>query len=455
MNERAQQIATSLDPGSRAAFLSAAQSFPPSDGYSFDHYQELAFKTARTAGKVLLEVCLANLWQHGAELLRATLPPIELELNKSLVDRPPKVVLGAIVWHLSALASLYRLSLDEIADSNCTKVRFRSERGAHTPLHDGDRDGRERFPRVFDVAFVRVGPRKSRMYIDGRPLGDDLTDNFYEDDGYRFHDVIHLALIAHLGWSPVVRSFMKRKRKSRDDHVDEVEDGGRAQVVEELVIKAIHSEGDRQAKAAGRCIVGKPTRLFPDRALINFRLLKTLRTYVDGLEVEKNAYWEWEDAIFEGCDVFYLLTNDKQGTVHVDLENRRLTFSPTVSPSIQGITVGLGMGSADLNALRNEESVLNGHEQEWANSRARIADTVAAKKAILDALGLDKDSPELWPAIEVRLDAGNRVYVKATKAVQERAWKLNAIDYKVAFSRSAIQVVSTATAIADLRDASK
>ena len=56
---------------------------------------------------------------------------------------------------------------------------------------------------------------------------------------------------------------MKRKRKSKNDSVDEVEDGGRAKVVEELVIKAIHSEGDRQANAAGRCIVGKLTACSP------------------------------------------------------------------------------------------------------------------------------------------------------------------------------------------------
>jgi len=47
-------------------------------------------------------------------------------------------------------------------------------------------------------------------------------------------------------------------------------------VVEELAIKAIHSEGDKQAKAAGRCILDAPTRLFPNRSLINFKLLKTL-----------------------------------------------------------------------------------------------------------------------------------------------------------------------------------
>jgi hypothetical protein len=78
-------------------------------------------------------------------------------------------------------------------------------------------------------------------------------------------------------------------RKKRDD-VDEIEDGGRAKVVEELVLKAIHSEGERQAKEAGRCSIGGPVRIFPDRSTITFRLLKTLRVYVEGLEVWKNAY---------------------------------------------------------------------------------------------------------------------------------------------------------------------
>jgi NTP pyrophosphatase (non-canonical NTP hydrolase) len=451
---RAEEIASSLDPLKRSSFLEVAKSFPPTTDYTFDDYQKLAFKTARTDGRVLLEVCLALMWQLGAELLRVTLPKSELALNTHVADRSPDLVLGEIAWHLAAVASLYHLSLNEVADANRVKVRFRSERGAHTPLHDEGRDLKEQFPRAFDVAFVRVGPQKSRMYFDGKPLGDDLTDNFYSDDGYRFHDVIHLALIAHLGWSPVVRGLMRRKRNSRDDRVDEVEDGGRAKVVEELVIKAIHSEGDRQAKASGRCIVGAPTRLFPNRSLINFKLLKTLRMYVDGLEVERNSFWEWEDAIFDGCDMFYQLSNEKQGTVHVDLVGRKLTFSPMVYPSIQGLTVGLGMGSASPVEAR-EGSILNSAERAWAAERGRIADTVAAKRAILDALELDRQSAALCSEIEIRLDSGSRVSVKNSKTVQEQAWRLHALDYKVAFSTAAQETICTAHALADVRDVSQ
>lgn len=451
-DERAQKIATSLDSAKRAEFLKAAKSFPPANGYTFDDYQRLAFMTARTDGRLLLEVCLAVLWQLGAELLRVTLPKIEISLNKNVADRDPNVVLGEITWHLSAMASLYHLSLDDIVAGNCAKVRFRSERGAHTPLHDDGREPHEQFPRTFDVAFVRISPQKSRMYFQGKALGDDVTDNSYADDGYRFHDVVHLALIAHLGWSPVVRGMMRRKRKS-DSRVDEVEDGARAKLVEELVIKAMHSEGHHQAKAAGRCTLSKSVRLFPERSLVNFKLLKMLRTYVDGLEVAKNTFWEWEDAIFEGFEVFNLLSNETQGTVRVDLNARKLTFSPTVCPGVQGINVGLGMGSANVPAT-SADNALNSVEMSWAAERDLIAETIAAKCAILDALGLDKESRELWEEIEVRLDAEKRVYVKATKSVQQRTWEIHAVDYKVAFTRTSTDIICTATAVADMRDAS-
>lgn len=249
---------------------------------------------------------------------------------------------------------------------------------------------------------------------------------------------------------------MRRKRKSKNDRIDEVEDGGRAQVVEELVIKAIHSEGDKQANAAGRCIVGQVTRLFPDRNLINFHLLKTLRTYVEKLEVWNNTFWEWEDAIFEGCDMFFQLCTEKQGTVHVDMVTRKLTFTPTVSPGIQGLTVGLGMGTAAMTITAEDAGrALSAGELAWATERNRVADTLAAKHAILEALGADKDAQALWSQIEVRLDTGNRVYVKVVKDVQARAWSLRAVDYKAAFNQASGSVVCTVTAIADMRDISK
>jgi len=70
--------------------------------------------------------------------------------------------------------------------------------------------------------------------MSGEKIGDELTDNAYKDDGYRFHDVFHSAYVAILGWSPVIRKLLKRKRK-RKPRVDEVEDGGRAGVIDEAI----------------------------------------------------------------------------------------------------------------------------------------------------------------------------------------------------------------------------
>lgn len=54
------------------------------------------------------------------------------------------------------------------------------------------------------------------------------------DDHYRLHDVFHLAHAAVLDRSPVIRSLMKLKRRSRPD-IDLAEDGGRAIAIEEAM----------------------------------------------------------------------------------------------------------------------------------------------------------------------------------------------------------------------------
>ncbi len=63
-------------------------------------------------------------------------------------------------------------------------------------------------------------------------VGDRLTDNAIEPDDYRFHDVFHYAYVAVLGWSPVIRALLRRKRKS-DPKLDDAEDGARAILIEE------------------------------------------------------------------------------------------------------------------------------------------------------------------------------------------------------------------------------
>jgi NTP pyrophosphatase (non-canonical NTP hydrolase) len=337
VNPRGERIRNVLDASKRDEFLAAAERFPRATrDMTFDDYQEIAFLTARTTDRTLAEVCLVVLQQLSAQLLRSKLPPIELELNNAMADRPTNDILGEMAWHVAALASLFQLKLSGVTSANVEKVSDRWDKTIRTPLHDASSDPLEQIPRRFEVVFVTFAPGRSKMFVDGAQLGDELTDHAYDDDGYRFHDVMHLANAAKLGWSPVLRSLMKRKRK-KEPRVDEVEDGARAQIVEEAVIKAIHSEGVRLARLRGELDGPAPAQLFPTGSDITFGLLKSVRNLVANLEVEKNRFSEWEAAILDGYDIFNRLRRHRRGTVTVDLEQRSLTFSPNIDTSAIGL----------------------------------------------------------------------------------------------------------------------
>ena len=109
----------------------------------------------------------------------------------------------------------------------------------------------------------------------GRPFGDPLGDNAYDDDGYRFHDVFHLAHAAMLGWSPVCRRDKQFacKRKS-DPRVDAVEDGGRAIVTEEAIVAYVYGHA-------------RDHRFFEDVQAVDFSILKTIKGLTTGLEARK------------------------------------------------------------------------------------------------------------------------------------------------------------------------
>jgi len=90
------------------------------------------------------------------------------------------------------------------------------------------------------LAGRRMIEKKSGVII-----GDRLKYNANETDHYGFHDVFHLAYVAHLGWSPVIRSLLKVKRKSVRA-VDENEDGARAMIIEEGIATWIFNHAKKR-----------------------------------------------------------------------------------------------------------------------------------------------------------------------------------------------------------------
>jgi NTP pyrophosphatase (non-canonical NTP hydrolase) len=439
--EWAAKFRAALDPAKRDEFLEASKTFPDAGDITFDDYQNLAFLTARTDRKVLSEVCLAVLWQLGAPLLRKKLPDIELELNTAVAEKPVERALGEIAWHVSALARLYGLSLDDIAEANKKKVSFRMTRGDPTPLHDDKAYRDQRFPRQFEIAFLTVGKGHSRMYMNGRQIGDELTDNSYDDDGYRFHDVLHLANAAILGWSPVLRAVLGIKRKY-DPRIDEVEDGARATIVEEAIVKVIHSEG---ARLAGH--PAERVQFFSQRSDITFRFLNLIQTFVIGLEVEKSKYWEWEDAIMAGHKVFYELNQEEQGTVTVDLDTRTITFRPEVYVDLSGTVSGIGSVMIDIKAhTAPGEDITSPATIE----RARQA---SVKRAILQAVGHEEPSAELLSMIDVKMIDRRRTSIKTTGSLRSEIWDRKIITFRTMLSELGQTISCTALALSDARDA--
>lgn len=233
--------------------------------------------------------------------------------------------LGDILWYLSNIASKIGLDLEKIAEENLRKCRNRwSDNNGQLAFHNGRflfdaaYPPEERLPRRMEVVISQVdieGKTKIQAYIDGKQVGDALTDNAYEDDGYRFHDIFHFVYAAVLGWSPVLRSgrLLDRKRKRKADPlVDEVEDGARAAALEEGISAMIFGYASENSFLEGAKGVSSD-------------LLRTIKRMTAHLEVSRCSPRDWEKAIMMGFDVWRRIRKQNGGTILVDLDDALVT----------------------------------------------------------------------------------------------------------------------------------
>jgi hypothetical protein len=135
--------------------------------------------------------------------------------------------------YLQALQAA-RVTFSRVVHKNIEKAcgRFLDPDSSSLPNFDQDFSEEERLPQHFEIKITQRKSGQSYLQWDGVFIGDPLTDNILDPDGYRFHDVFHLAHAAILHRSPTFRSLIKQKRKS-DRKIDEAQDGGRAIVIEE------------------------------------------------------------------------------------------------------------------------------------------------------------------------------------------------------------------------------
>ena len=230
--------------------------------------------------------------------------------------------LGDILWYVSNVASKFDLSLEVIAKANLEKVedRWRAPEGRRS-LYDETFGEGQRVPRQFEYEFKHqdVDGVDKLVLIDlrnGEKMGDPLTDNAYEDDGYRYHDVLHLCFAACLGWSPVWRKLLRKQgcvvnRTPRE--IADAEDGGRAQVIEEAIVATVYAYASDHSFLEGLTNV-------------DWHLLRLIKQLTANLEVSNVSTREWNDALLRGFVVWRQLRAHRGGIVRGDLVAGTIEF---------------------------------------------------------------------------------------------------------------------------------
>jgi len=218
-------------------------------------------------------------------------------------------------WYLRALSAA-QVSFAEVVHKNIIKTqgRFLHPDDASLPTFDRDFPEEEQLPKHFEITINQRSGGRSYLQWNGVFVGDPLTDNIRDPDGYRFHDVFHFAHAAILHWSPTFRALIKHKRKS-SPKVDEAQDGGRAIVVEEGLSTWIFSRA-------------KELNYFKGQKDISFDLLKTVQQFVAGYEVEACPLSLWEIAILRGYEVFRQVRSNNGGTIIADRASRTIEYKP-------------------------------------------------------------------------------------------------------------------------------
>jgi NTP pyrophosphatase (non-canonical NTP hydrolase) len=257
--------------------------------------------------------------------------------------------LGDILWYVADAATWLGVDLVEVAAGNLTKIARRWE--AHDlpfpdlssspplgslpapapsstaplgPAHlfDGAYGPTERLPRRLTIHLAEIAGADRRVLPvwDGVACGNELGDNAYDEDGYRWHDCFHLAHLAILGWSPVFRALLKRKRKSTP-RIDDVEDGGRAVAKEEGITAMVFEAATR---------AGHYERV----RVVDSDVLRTCARMATGQEVDVCSPLEWERAILRGYDTWRVVREAGHGAVTCDLDARTIDSRPLTGPEL-------------------------------------------------------------------------------------------------------------------------
>jgi NTP pyrophosphatase (non-canonical NTP hydrolase) len=240
--------------------------------------------------------------------------------------------LGDLLWYVAAVANRLGLNLNEVADRSLQKAAQIFLQEVPPPSqYDARWPDLQRLPRQMLVRFAEdtagsvttvrmepLGELAERVAAERRrkQLGHTLDDNLAIDDGYRYHDIIHLAHAAVLGWSPVLRALLGAKRKGpapagASEDVDRTQDGARAVALEEGLAAFVFN-------------FLEPDDFEATDNVLTWDLIKHVRRTVRGLEVDDQPPVAWRHAYRQAFACFLQLRAAHGGTVEADLDAQTL-----------------------------------------------------------------------------------------------------------------------------------
>ena len=292
---------------------------------NIDEYQALAMETIQFDKSESHALSIVMLGLNGEVGSLSTEYKKKIRDGESYTIFRDKVIeeLGDIIWYLTAIATIENVQLSEILEHNLKKTQGRWDgiQGAiqlnlEGEFLDDKYEECEQFPREFVAEFFEEadedGEKYVKVLVNGEKFGDPIRDNHYDDDFYRFHDLFHFSYITVLGWSPTARGLMGKKRKSNKE-IDEIEDGGRARVIDEA-ISALVFEHARNHNFY-ECV-----------STLDEQLLQTIRLLTRHLEVQNVTLKQWEKAILVGFDVWRKMRSEKSGRVICNLYEQTMMF---------------------------------------------------------------------------------------------------------------------------------
>jgi len=290
----------------------------------FDEYSEKAAQTDTTkfTNREKLQFLALGLNEEAGEIARLIKKVMRNDIIVESMENELRRKLGDVLWYLSRFGNAVGIKLSEIAAANIDHTERRWLPTA-ADLFDlrrmQDLPENERFPEYLLLKIETEennGQIKIRlMKLNGTQVGDTIDDNAYQNDGYRFHDVIHLAFMVHFRWSPVLRKLLNIKRRSNPE-TDRVEDGARARDIEEALSILIFA-------------YMRDNNFLENAATVDTSFLKILRSVSQDREISKISERAWELAILDAANIIRQLKKHHEGYVTADNVMHQLSFKPS------------------------------------------------------------------------------------------------------------------------------